>query len=199
MSYKRRRVQAKSSLDNVSTPSSRTLQASSQSGSARRNLPASSSPAFQSVSRSQRLSLQPPSRLSAAPSFARSTRSSAGDEDVVRADVEETESEILEREEADSMNEVIMAIDMRGSGVIGCAYYVAREETLFLMQDIKFGDMELVDTLKLHIEPSTVVISTRADEKLEQYLSKDARGIERGEEGSRSFVLLNSTPATDFG
>lgn len=87
------------------------------------------------------------------------------------------------------MNEVIMAIDMRGSGTIGCAYYVAREETLFLMQDIKSGDMDLIETLKLHIEPSTVVISSRADEKLEQYLSKDARGIEKGEEGSKCSVL----------
>ncbi|CAG8979009.1 hypothetical protein HYALB_00009911 [Hymenoscyphus albidus] len=201
MSYKRHRVNKRSSQGSASasasTPSSRSRSqhSSSQAGSARRSLPSSSSPAFQSVSR-QRISLPPSSRLSG-------PAHSARDEDVIRAGAEETESEVLQREEADSMNEIIMAIDMRGyggKGVIGCAYYVARDETLYLMQDIKSADLDIVDTLKLHVEPSTVVISTRADERLEQHLSKEARGIERGEEANDVLgsYTLDIRAASDF-
>lgn len=110
--------------------------------------------------------------------------------------VEETESEIQQREDTDSLNEIIMAIDMKG-GTIGCAYYVAREEKLYLMQDIKFGGLEIVDTLKLHAQPTTIVISTRSEERLEEHLSKDARGIDRGGEASKpSYHLFFALDAT---
>lgn len=79
------------------------------------------------------------------------------------------------------MNEVILAVDMRERGTIGCAYYVTREEKLCLMEDIKMAGLEIVDTLKLHAQPSLIIISTRSDEKLEEHLAKDARGIDRGE------------------
>jgi DNA mismatch repair protein MSH5 len=81
------------------------------------------------------------------------------------------------------MNEVIMAIDMKG-GTIGCSYYIAREEKLCMMQDIKYGGLDIVDTLKLHAQPTRILISTRSEEKLEENLSKDARGIDRGDEAS---------------
>jgi DNA mismatch repair protein MSH5 len=83
------------------------------------------------------------------------------------------------------MNEVIMAVDMR-SGTIGCSYYIAREEKLCLMQDIKFGGLDIIDTLKLHAQPTRILISTRSEEKLEEHLSKEARGIDRGNEASMS-------------
>lgn len=82
------------------------------------------------------------------------------------------------------MNEVILAVDMRERGTLGCAYYIAREEKLCLMEDIKMAGLDLIDTLKLHAQPTLVLISTRSDERLEEYLAKDARGIERGDEAS---------------
>jgi DNA mismatch repair protein MSH5 len=83
------------------------------------------------------------------------------------------------------VNEVIMAIDMRDREIIGCAYYVAREEKLCLMEDIKMAGLDLVETLKLHAQPTAMLIGTRSDEKLEDHLSKEARGIDRGDEASR--------------
>lgn len=46
------------------------------------------------------------------------------------------------------MNEVIMAVDLRDRGTVGCAYYVAREEKLYLMEDVRFGGIEIIETCK---------------------------------------------------
>ena len=44
-----------------------------------------------------------------------------------------------------SINEVVMALDMRERGIIGCCYYVAAKEALYLMADIKSAGLEVVD------------------------------------------------------
>jgi DNA mismatch repair protein MSH5 len=46
----------------------------------------------------------------------------------------------------DSLNEVVMAVDLRERGTVGCCYYVAREEKLYFMEDVKCGGVEVVDT-----------------------------------------------------
>jgi DNA mismatch repair protein MSH5 len=38
-----------------------------------------------------------------------------------------------------------MAVDVRERGTVGCSYYVAREEKLYLMEDVKLGGPEVVD------------------------------------------------------
>ena len=53
-----------------------------------------------------------------------------------------------ELEEDDSLNEVMMAIDMRNRDTIGCCYYVAREEKLYMLSDVKFGGLDIIDTCK---------------------------------------------------
>jgi len=58
----------------------------------------------------------------------------------------EDEVAIHEREDNDSLNEVVMALDLRNRDTVGCSYYVAKEETLYLMGDIKFGGLDIVDT-----------------------------------------------------
>lgn len=59
-----------------------------------------------------------------------------------------------------------MAVDMRSRGTVGCAYYVAMTETLHFMKDVKLGSIETVEHLKLHIQPTIVVVSTRTDEQM---------------------------------
>ena len=57
-----------------------------------------------------------------------------------------TENEDVEEiEEDESMLERIMAIDMRDRGCIGCCYYVAANEALYLLEDIKSGGLETID------------------------------------------------------
>jgi DNA mismatch repair protein MSH5 len=97
---------------------------------------------------------------------------------------EETEAVIQLREDSDAMNEIIVSIDMKDRGTIGCAYYIAREEKLCLMKDIKMAGLDIVDTLMLYIEPTVVLISTRSEEKLEEHLNKSARGIDQADDAS---------------
>lgn len=63
-------------------------------------------------------------------------------------------------EDADHLNEVIMAIDLRDRGTVGCCYYVAMEEKLYLMEDVKHGGLEIVQACKtiiLGIQPSLAI------------------------------------------
>lgn len=55
---------------------------------------------------------------------------------------------IHERENNDSLNEVVMALELRNRDTVGCSFYVAKEETLYLMGDVKFGGHDIVDTCK---------------------------------------------------
>jgi DNA mismatch repair protein MSH5 len=97
------------------------------------------------------------------------------------------------------MDEIFMAIDMRDKGTIGCSYYVVREERLYVMQDIKTASLDVVDALKLHAQPTLILISTRSDEKLEEHLSQEARGIDRGEEASMLYVPEDTWIDSDVG
>lgn len=38
-----------------------------------------------------------------------------------------------------------MAVDLKEKGTVGCAYYVAREEKLYFMEDAKLGGVDMVD------------------------------------------------------
>ena len=61
----------------------------------------------------------------------------------------ELDDEIMEREDNDSLYEVVMAVDLKDRGTVGCCYYIAREEKLYLMEDVKNGGSEIIDTRKL--------------------------------------------------
>lgn len=42
-----------------------------------------------------------------------------------------------------------MALQVRERGTVGCAYYVAREEKLLCMEDMKLGGVEAVQACKI--------------------------------------------------
>ncbi len=63
----------------------------------------------------------------------------------------ENAAAIAERENADSLDEVIMCVDMRDRGTVGCCYYVARDQKVFVMADVTYGGIEVVDTCSLHL------------------------------------------------
>ena len=121
----------------------------------------SSSPAFrpQSVGATQqrprkRVSLHPPtSRESstASPRGVPSTTSSSHGSPLAPGEAgpaAEEDAVIDQREENDAVTEVVMALDMRERGTVGCCYYVAREEKLYFMEDVKFGGVDVIDTCK---------------------------------------------------
>jgi DNA mismatch repair protein MSH5 len=48
----------------------------------------------------------------------------------------------------DTSNEVILAVDLTPRGTVGCCYYVARDEKLYFMEDIQFGEVDVIDARK---------------------------------------------------
>ncbi|KAL8997254.1 MAG: hypothetical protein Q9169_003447 [Polycauliona sp. 2 TL-2023] len=98
----------------------------------------------------------------------------------------EQDVEINEREEDDSLNEVVMALDLRDRGTVGCAYYIAREEKLYMMQDVSSGGIDIIDLrkrnsslcldgpellqVKLHAQPTVILLSTKSDEDVSNHL-----------------------------
>lgn len=45
----------------------------------------------------------------------------------------------------DDNSDVIMAVDMRDRGTVGCAYYVAEEEKLYIAEDMKCSSIDMID------------------------------------------------------
>lgn len=76
-----------------------------------------------------------------------------------------------------------MAIDMRDNGTVGCAYYVAIDEALFLQEDIAMAGIEFVETLVIRVEPTTVLISLRSPDSLVNFLEAGAQDFEGNREG----------------
>ncbi|TGJ88151.1 hypothetical protein E0Z10_g516 [Xylaria hypoxylon] len=105
---------------------------------------------------------------------------------------------LLSEESADAMNEIIAAIDMRDRGprgsTIGCAYYVVLEETLYLLEDVAMAGVDLVETLLLHVQPTTVLISSRAPESLAQLLASGSQDIN----GNGGAYILRNLNSADF-
>ncbi|KAF2856085.1 hypothetical protein T440DRAFT_494901 [Plenodomus tracheiphilus IPT5] len=74
-------------------------------------------------------------------------------------------SEVV-RENDDTLNEIVMSVDLLPRGVVGCCYYVARDEKLYFMEDVQFGDVDIIDTLRLSIEPTVILVSTKIDDSV---------------------------------
>lgn len=45
----------------------------------------------------------------------------------------------------DDVNEIIMGVNMTDRGTVGCAYYVARDEKLYFMEDVQMGGADIID------------------------------------------------------
>ncbi|ODM16931.1 hypothetical protein SI65_07896 [Aspergillus cristatus] len=83
---------------------------------------------------------------------------------------------------------------MRDSGTVGCSYYSAQEETLYLMGDIRFAGNETIDSLILQTKPTVLLASSRID-----YLTN--RGQNSGQEDGTEMYLpyqLDIRPSQEF-
>lgn len=49
----------------------------------------------------------------------------------------------------DFLEEVVMAVNLLERGTLGCAYYVAKNETLYFMEDTKLASAALIETCEL--------------------------------------------------
>ncbi|KAK7952460.1 mismatch repair protein 5 [Apiospora aurea] len=102
-------------------------------------------------------------------------------------------------DDADALNEVILALDTKKNGNLGCAYYVASEETLFLMEDVSMAGLEIVETLLLHAKPTTIMVPPRvfqeAHDKLQRGAHSEGGSIQDGVQGA---YILRTLKSTDF-
>ncbi|KAK0656043.1 muts domain V-domain-containing protein [Cercophora newfieldiana] len=71
-----------------------------------------------------------------------------------------------------------MAVDIDKDGKVGCAYYVAIDEALHIEEDIALGGLELVDTLLLRVQPTTVIVPNRAPGNLVELLERDSQRLD---------------------
>jgi DNA mismatch repair protein MSH5 len=49
----------------------------------------------------------------------------------------------------DMLTEVVMAVDLQHRDTVGCCYYAAREEKLYVMEDMVSGGVDVVDACRL--------------------------------------------------
>lgn len=68
--------------------------------------------------------------------------------------------------------EVIMAVEMNGTGPLGCAYYSVVESRLYLLEDMPSTDSDTIEHLIMHIQPTVVLLPTRASTVLVERLEK---------------------------
>ncbi|KAI5865013.1 hypothetical protein GGS23DRAFT_557266 [Durotheca rogersii] len=149
-----------------------------------------SSPQLPPHPRRQRLSLRLPSSRASLNSL---SRRSGDDEDDSREN-----GTSLSSEEADATGEIIMAIDMKDNEGVGCAYYIAADEKLFLLEEVAALGIDLVETLLIHASPTTVLISARASETLAAYLADKAQGVDGSQGGLQSAYILRTLNSADF-
>ncbi|GAB7338813.1 hypothetical protein MBLNU457_5511t2 [Dothideomycetes sp. NU457] len=102
----------------------------------------------------------------------------------------------------DSLNEIVMAVNVQSRGTVGCAYYVAQEERLYFMEDVTLGGADVVEALKLFISPTTILVPYRLDETILDRIDSDYRSRETSTDGrSEVFNLpyqLDLRPSAEF-
>lgn len=94
-----------------------------------------------------------------------------------------------------------MAIQLRDRGTIGCAYFVASRETLFFMDDVKAGGKEIIETLKLQINPTVILICSCTEDDIMDCLTSgaiDEDGLEWSNNGIGLPYLLELRPKSEF-
>lgn len=118
-------------------------------------------------------------------------------------------------DDPDTADEIIMAVHYTERGSVGCAYYMARSETLFFMEDFRSGDASVVDScmsseqldvqlmliVKLFIDPTIVLLPANSSPEVVQCL--DPNRVILATDDSRSDCthlpyLFESRPSAEF-
>ncbi|KAI7177104.1 hypothetical protein KC316_g2684 [Hortaea werneckii] len=106
-------------------------------------------------------------------------------------------------QDLDSLDEVVMAVNLTERGTVGCAYYAARTEKLYFMEDIKFGSADVVASLKLFVDPTVILVSTKCTEDVLDRLDPEMREQRASVDGRSTDqthlpYLLEFRPGAEF-
>ncbi|KAK8126143.1 p-loop containing nucleoside triphosphate hydrolase [Apiospora kogelbergensis] len=163
-----------------------------------------SRPSSAAVSRASVYSPQLPphperSRLSLRPSALRASSTSRDAQSEGNIDGQGQADDHLSVDNADALNEVILALDMKQNGNLGCAYYIASEEALFLMEDVSMATVEIVETVLLHAKPTTIMAPPRVPQEVHDKLQRGAHdeggSVQNGVQGA---YILRTLKSVDF-
>ena len=58
----------------------------------------------------------------------------------------------------ETLQEVVMAVNLTDRNSIGCAYYVARDEKLYFMEDVRLGGPDIIDACESRSSPDTLLV-----------------------------------------
>ncbi|PHH59179.1 hypothetical protein CDD81_3665 [Ophiocordyceps australis] len=89
----------------------------------------------------------------------------------------------------DILQETIMALDMRDGACMGCACFSTATGVLSLSEDVALADMDIAEHFLSHVEPTTLLISARAPERLMDLVEKLAAPGEQSANEHQRFIL----------
>ncbi|KAM4059327.1 mutS family protein [Hirsutella rhossiliensis] len=95
------------------------------------------------------------------------------------------------------LHEIIMALDMRDGGSMGCAFFTTSTGVLSLSEDLPLADTNIAEHFITHVQPTTLLVSARAPEHLLDYLGKQAVPHNRPDDCPPRFIL-RALASSDF-
>ncbi|KAI4752933.1 hypothetical protein E4T52_14463 [Aureobasidium sp. EXF-3400] len=99
----------------------------------------------------------------------------------------------------ETLDEIVMAVDRKPRGTVGCAYYVAAQEKLYFMEDIDLGGLDIIEALKIFIEPTIILVSSKLDDTVLDKLDPDRRNMGDGDSTAYGMpALCSPRPASEF-
>jgi hypothetical protein len=111
------------------------------------------------------------------------------------------ESLPLDLQADDTLNEVFMSVDLTNRGTVGCCYFVARDEKLFFMEDIQCGDVDVIDALRMYIDPTVILVSTKIDDAVIERFDPEGRSgssVSGDNDQFRLPFLLEVRPPSEY-
>lgn len=75
----------------------------------------------------------------------------------------------------DLLNELIMAVDAKSRGDIGCAYYIASEHRLLIMEDVQLGGPHIIEAIRMFVGPTAILAPFKLDDRFLNILDPDGR------------------------
>lgn len=73
-----------------------------------------------------------------------------------------------------------MAIDLKDSSTMGCAFFDTENGALLLCTDVLMADLDMADQLLAHIQPTTVLVPGRSPESLLTFLEAKSAAARDG-------------------
>jgi DNA mismatch repair protein MSH5 len=86
-----------------------------------------------------------------------------------------------EQVDADMVQEVIMALDMRENSTMGCAFFSTCDGVLQVSEGVPMAEIDMVEQFLIHAQPTTCLVCGRAPETLRAFLEKASGSETDGE------------------